>query len=119
MQTAPEQTGRLPAEPDSRTDIYSLGVLFYTMLTGEPAFDGDTPFAIMQSVLTKRIPSVSSKRLDVPDALAAIIQRMTHRSMDERYKSPTGLKYDLAQVQQMICEGDADGLQSFHAGTYS
>lgn len=40
---APEQTGRMPAEPDSRTDIYSLGILFYSMLCGEPPFDGSTP----------------------------------------------------------------------------
>lgn len=45
---APEQTGRLPAEPDSRTDIYSLGVLFWMMLTGERAFEGDEPLVIMQ-----------------------------------------------------------------------
>jgi serine/threonine protein kinase len=49
---APEQTGRLAAEPDSRTDIYSLGVVFWAMLTGKPAFTGDLPIDIVQKVKT-------------------------------------------------------------------
>ncbi|PSS25331.1 hypothetical protein M430DRAFT_76255, partial [Amorphotheca resinae ATCC 22711] len=48
---SPEQTGRMPAEPDSRTDIYSLGILFWTMLTQQAAFDGETPMDIIQGVL--------------------------------------------------------------------
>lgn len=60
---SPEQTGRMPAEPDARTDIYSLGVLFWTLLTQQPVFDGDTPLDIVQGVLGKRIPIVSDIRL--------------------------------------------------------
>ena len=37
---APEQTGRMPAEPDSRTDIYSLGIIFWTLLAGKAAYEG-------------------------------------------------------------------------------
>ena len=47
---SPEQTGRMPAEPDSRTDIYSLGILFWTLLTQLPAFDGETPSMLSHSV---------------------------------------------------------------------
>jgi serine/threonine protein kinase len=114
---APEQTGRLPAEPDSRTDIYSLGILFWMMLTGEQAFEGDTPLMIMQNVLSRRIPSVSSKRMDIPDALSAVIQKMTQKNIDERYNSTSGLKYDLLQIQKMLWEGDEPGLKSFQICT--
>jgi serine/threonine protein kinase len=82
---APEQTGRMPAEPDSRTDIYSLGILFYSMLCGETPFNGTTPLDVMQNVLNKRIPLVTSKRIDVPDALSSVIQRMTQKNIEERY----------------------------------
>lgn len=64
---SPEQTGRMPAEPDSRTDIYSLGILLWTMLTQQVAFEGQTPMDIIQGVLGRRLPSVSSIRIDVPD----------------------------------------------------
>ncbi|KAK3064805.1 hypothetical protein LTS18_003786, partial [Coniosporium uncinatum] len=113
---APEQTGRLPAEPDTRTDIYSLGVLFYTMLTNETPFDGTTPLEIMQNVLSRRIPPVTSRRIDVPDALSAVIQRMTAKNIEERYKSTSGLKHDLIQIQKWLCEADEDNMKEFRPG---
>ena len=114
---APEQTGRMPAEPDSRTDIYSLGVLFWTMLTQEPAFDGDTPIDIVQSVLSRRIPPVASIRMDIPDVISSIIEKMTRKQIDERYHSTSGLKYDLTEIQRILINGDGDALQRFKIGT--
>ncbi len=114
---APEQTGRMPAEPNSRTDIYGLGVLFWIMLTGRPPFQADTPIDIIQAVLGRRIPLVSSERLDIPDAIAKIIQKMTQKQMDDRYHSTSGLKHDLVEVQRLLGEGDNDGLAKFSIGS--
>ena len=113
---APEQTGRLPAEPDSRTDIYSLGILFWTMLTGQSPFEGDTPLEIMQGVLSRRVPSVSSKRIDVPEILSALIRKMTQKNIDDRYNSASGLKHDLVQIQRLLGDGNSEGLQAFTLG---
>ena len=110
---APEQTGRLPAEPDSRTDIYSLGILFWTMLTGRPAFDGNTPLEIMQNVLSRRMPTATSIRSDVPDALSAIVQKMTHKAMDDRYNSASGVKHDLQTLKKILTDGDTKALEEF------
>ncbi|KAK0895628.1 Chk1 protein kinase [Friedmanniomyces endolithicus] len=114
---APEQTGRLPAEPDSRTDLYSLGVLFYTMLTGQPAFEGKTPLDVMQNVLSRRIPLVSVLRPDVPDAVAAVIQKMTHKNMDDRYNSTSGVKHDLLELRRILTDGDEVALSNFKVAT--
>ena len=113
---APEQTGRMPAEPDSRTDIYSLGVLFWTFLTQEAAFDGANPIDIIQAVLGRRIPPVSSKRMDVPEAVSRIIQKMTQKQIDERYHSTSGLKHDLVELQRMLGDGDGEALMNFKIG---
>jgi serine/threonine protein kinase len=110
---APEQTGRLPAEPDSRTDIYSLGILFWTMLTGLPAFAGNTPLEIMQNVLSRRMPTATSIRPDVPDALSAIVQKMAHKSMDDRYNSASGVKHDLQTLKKILTDGDTKALDDF------
>ncbi|KAF2155936.1 hypothetical protein K461DRAFT_265399 [Myriangium duriaei CBS 260.36] len=114
---APEQTGRMPAEPDSRTDIYSLGVLFWTMLADEPAFAGDKPLDIMQNVLSRRIPPIESRRPDVPHILSRIIQKMTQKNMGDRYHSSSGLRYDLVQCNRFLEEGDAENLKSFALGS--
>lgn len=114
---APEQTGRLPANPDARTDMYSFGVLLWTLLTGARPFEGRTPLDIMQNVLSRRIPLASSIRPDVPEALAKVIQKMTARSMDDRYNSTSGIKYDLQQLKKILVDADQAALNSFKLAT--
>ncbi|RAL61493.1 hypothetical protein DID88_009422 [Monilinia fructigena] len=114
---SPEQTGRMPAEPDSRTDIYSLGILFWTMLTQQPAFEGETPMDIIQGVLGRRLPSVSSIRLDIPDVISRIIQKMTAKNITERYHSVSGLRHDLVEVRRLLGAGDSTALKNWRIAT--
>ncbi|KAJ3526989.1 hypothetical protein NM208_g10930 [Fusarium decemcellulare] len=114
---SPEQTGRMPAEPDSRTDIYSLGVLFWTLLTQRPVFDGDSPLDIVQGVLGRRIPNVSTVRLDIPDVVGRIIQKCTAKNVTDRYHSASGLRHDLVKVQQFLVDGDWLALKEWKIGT--
>jgi serine/threonine protein kinase len=114
---SPEQTGRMPAEPDSRTDIYSLGIVFWTMLTQQAAFDGETPMDIIQGVLGRRLPSVSSIRIDVPDVISRIIQKMTAKTISERYHSVSGLRYDLVEVRRLLGTGDSAALKHWQIAT--
>ncbi|KAG4034685.1 hypothetical protein MFRU_002g00410 [Monilinia fructicola] len=114
---SPEQTGRMPAEPDSRTDIYSLGILFWTMLTQQPAFEGETPMDIIQGVLGRRLPSVSSIRLDIPDVISRIIQKMTAKDITERYHSVSGLRHDLVEVRRLLGAGDSAALKNWRIAT--
>ena len=113
---APEQTGRLAFEPDSRTDIYSLGVLLWSLLTGKACFNADTPIDMIQSVLTQKLAQISSFRMDVPDAISKIIAKMTQKQMDERYNSINGLKYDLTEVQKLLGEGASDKISQYTIG---
>ncbi|KOS21703.1 Peroxide stress-activated histidine kinase mak2 [Escovopsis weberi] len=115
---SPEQTGRMPAEPDSRTDIYSLGVLFWTLLTQQPVFVGDTALDIVQGVLGRRIANVATIRIDVPDVIGRIIQKCTAKTVAERYHSVSGLRYDLAKVQEHLGNGDLAALKDFPIGTH-
>lgn len=114
---SPEQTGRMPAEPDSRTDIYSLGVLFWTLLARQPVFSGDSPLDIVQGVLGKRIPNVTTVRIDVPDVIGRIIQKCTAKNVAERYLSASGLRHDLALVQEHLGKGDLQALADMQIGS--
>ncbi|KAI0433253.1 putative histidine kinase HHK1p [Xylaria sp. FL1042] len=110
---SPEQTGRMPAEPDTRTDIYSLGVLFWMLLTQQSVFTGATPLDIVQCVLGRRIPMVSNIRSDVPEAISRIIQKCTSKHIPDRYNSASGLRYDLQSVQKLLEVGDQEALKNW------
>ncbi|TVY90301.1 Two-component system protein A, partial [Lachnellula willkommii] len=114
---SPEQTGRMPIVPDSRTDIYSLGVLLWTILLGKPAFGGDTPMDVIQAVLGQRLPSISNIRLDVPEVIERIIQKATEKAVWDRYHSVSGLRYDLVEVRRLLSIGDSPQLSKLEIAT--
>jgi signal transduction histidine kinase/predicted ATPase/DNA-binding response OmpR family regulator/serine/threonine protein kinase len=114
---SPEQTGRMPAEPDTRTDIYSLGILFWCLLTQQRVFQGLTPLDIVQGVLGRRIPSVTAVRMDIPEVIGRIIQKCTAKNVSDRYYSAGGLRYDLVSVQKMLGDGDSAALKDWPIGS--
>ena len=114
---SPEQTGRMPVEPDSRTDIFSLGVLFWTMLVQKPAFEGESPIDVIQAVLGQRLPLVSNIRLDIPKVISRIIQKATAKTVSKRYQSVSGLRHDLVEVQRLLGTGDSAQLLHWEIAT--
>ena len=97
---APEQTGRIDAEIDYRTDLYLLGVMFYEMLTGTPPFETEDPLELIHSHLA-RIPrnpgEIDSK---IPRPLSDILLRLLMKRADERYMSAQGLLADLQACEE-------------------
>ncbi len=81
---SPEQTGRTSADPDSRTDIYSLGILFWTMLTQQDPFEGDSLMDVVRGVLGRRLALVSDIRLDIPAVVGKIVQKATAKAAADR-----------------------------------
>ncbi|KAJ5095338.1 hypothetical protein NUU61_004694 [Penicillium alfredii] len=110
---APEQTGRMPTEPDSRTDIYALGLFFWSMLVGKLPFEGSDPVEVVQNVLGRKLTPVSAKRMDIPDPLSAVVQKMTQKVVHDRYHTISSVKRDLSQIAQLLGDGDSDALNNF------
>ena len=78
MYMSPEQTGRTTYTPDHRTDIYSLGIMFFTLLTGQDPFEGG-PLDIVNGILSKKLPLVHELQLEVPLVVSQIIEKMTNK----------------------------------------
>ena len=92
---APEQTGRVNRSIDSRSDLYSLGVIFYQMLTGSLPFHGETPMDLVHGHVARKPPSPSESVLAVPEAISRIVLKLLAKSGEDRYQTADGLAADL------------------------
>jgi serine/threonine-protein kinase len=82
-------------QTDGRSDLYSLGVVFYEALTGRRPFAADTPFAILRKHLTEDPPPPARLRPGVPAALDRIVMRLLSKRPEDRYASADLLVLDL------------------------
>lgn len=90
---APETTqGK---EPNEQVDIYSLGIVFYELLTGHVPFTGKTPTEIAIKHLRKPIPYVRDFNLNIPQSVENIVLKATAKNLEDRYVSCKEMLYDL------------------------
>ncbi len=94
---APEQIQGNPV--DERTDIYSLGIMFYEMLTGERPFPEDNISNLMDLHLEEDIQDPRHIVNDVPESLSRIVMRCSRRNPDERYNNISEL---IAEIKPLI-----------------
>lgn len=83
---------------DNQTDIYSLGVMMYEMLTGNPPFTGKNPVSVAYNQVHSQPLPPSSQRKDIPKRLELIILKALKKDKKNRYKSIEGMLKDLDTV---------------------
>ena len=98
---APEQASG--QEVDHRTDIYGVGVVLYTMLTGRPPFEGESPQATVLAAMNSEPPRPRSVEPTIPPHLELIIERAMARKPAERYQ-------DMAAFEQALTSFEAESL---------
>ena len=95
---SPEQAkgGRV----DNRSDLYSLGVVMYEMMTGRAPFDGDSPVAVAIQHINGGAAMPSTLNPNIPGGLEQIIMKCMATAPDGRYNSATALLYDLEELRK-------------------
>jgi PAS domain S-box-containing protein len=92
---APEQTGRMNRSIDSRSDLYSLGVTFYEMLTGVLPFTASDPMEWVHCHIARQAVAPNQHAKEIPAPLSAIVMKLLAKTAEERYQTASGVEADL------------------------
>jgi predicted ATPase/transcriptional regulator with GAF, ATPase, and Fis domain len=104
---SPEQTGRTNRAVDERSDLYSLGVVLYELLTGRPPFVSDDPLELVHGHLARTPRSPAELVPGLPAPVSDIVLKLLAKNAEQRYQSAFGLEQDLADCARDWAERGA------------
>ncbi|MBV8414091.1 MAG: serine/threonine-protein kinase PknK, partial [Verrucomicrobia bacterium] len=103
---SPEQTGRMNRFIDCRSDLYSLGVTFYQMLTGALPFTASDPMEWVHCHIAKQPSSPGERQTAIPKPVSAIVSKLLSKTAEERYQTAAGLESD---IHKCLMEWESTG----------
>ncbi len=113
---APEQTGRMNRSIDSRSDLYSLGITLYEMLTGTLPFTASDPMEWVHCHIARQPVPPGARSKEVPAPISAIILQLLAKTAEERYQTAAGVEADL---RRCLAEWEAMGrIDTFALGEH-
>jgi HPt (histidine-containing phosphotransfer) domain-containing protein len=112
---SPEQTGRTGRAADQRSDLYSLGVTLFQMLTGRKPFESEDVLELVHDHLVRIPDAPASLNAEVPQVLSDLVLRLLEKEPDRRYQSGEGLVQDLVLIRDGLKAGKLD---NFPLGRY-
>ena len=110
---SPEQA--LGHEVTGQSDIYSLGIVLYEMLTGEAPYKADTQVAVAMKHVRDPLPDVQRRRPEISASLARVVERATAKETQNRYQAVSEMVHDLEEV--LAIEAARTGLTTGEATT--
>jgi len=109
---SPEQTGRINRSMDYRTDLYSLGVTFYELLTGQLPFKNTDAMELVHCHIAKNSTPINEINPEIPQIISDLVMKLLAKNAEDRYQSAFGLKADLERYQENLTGlEDLSGLQ--------
>ena len=111
---SPEQTGRMNRSLDYRTDLYSLGVAFYELFTGQLPFEADSAIELVHNHIAQSPLALYEVNSTIPPVLSALVEKLMAKNVEDRYQSALGVKWDLEQCLNQLTK--TGGIHSFPLG---
>jgi PAS domain S-box-containing protein len=96
---SPEQTGRMNRSIDARSDLYSLGIVFYEMLAGTLPFSATDPLELIHCHVARQPMPPDKRLITVPAQLSAIVMKLLAKTAEDRYQTAAGVEADLRRCQ--------------------
>ena len=96
---APEQTGRMNRSIDSRSDLYSLGITFYQMLTGSLPFTAPDPMEWVHCHIARTPVSPRERLGTIPVPISQFVMKLLAKTAEERYQTAAGVEHDLRRYR--------------------
>jgi len=87
---------------DHRTDLFSLGIVLFELITGQHPFHGDSDVAILSSILRETPPPINVLNRHAPVGLVPVLDRLLAKNPEQRYQSATDLRRDLEDVRASL-----------------
>lgn len=103
---SPEQVRRQPLEPAS--DLYSLGVVMYQLLTGETPYHGADLPGLFAAIRNQPVPRIEEKRPDLPRDVTGLVTRLLAKQPQQRYQTGAELASDLLRIFDRLKQADAN-----------
>ena len=105
---SPEQAGLLDYDVSDASDLYSLGIVLFECLAGEPPFKGASVGSILLQHMTTAVPRLRRVNPWIPRALDEIVQRLVRKDPRDRYQSAAAVLADLNRLADALDAGRAD-----------
>ncbi|MBI5446876.1 MAG: sigma 54-interacting transcriptional regulator [Deltaproteobacteria bacterium] len=107
---SPELTGRTSRLVDYRTDLYSLGVIFFELLLGKRPFESPDPFELIHAHVAKLPPCPSDIAPAIPRTVSEIVLKLLSKAAEDRYQGGEGLHHDLTRcIEELDSAGRLPG----------
>jgi serine/threonine protein kinase len=98
-------------EVDARSDLYSLGVVLYEMVTGETPYKGDTPVRMMMQQVSAPLPALRTTHPELPEMVVQLIERALAKAPHDRFPDAEAMRQAILQAQLALSGGQTPQTQ--------
>ncbi len=102
---SPEQTGRMNRFVDFRSDLYSLGISFYEMLTGKLPFSASDPLEWVYCHVAQTAEAPVKQHPELPKVVSNVVMKLLAKTAEDRYQTAAGLQHDLQKCLTILTAG--------------